>query len=292
MNDQWDGSLNRSPHWRSVATVIDDFGDHFQVKRCCWCRRWLRVGMENFVPRARFENGMVKLWDSACRPCRRIKQRRYYANTPEQRRKARRKAWETRRNTDPVKLERRRASNRKYQRRMRKQNPAVVREQSQAYYERIRKDPAKWAAHLERQRLNYRLRRERLGLPVTRRAPGQQAHTSGVGPEIPGEPLFRFVVAHVDRRLQQMVWENELEAVEKLGVSDKTLREWRRRRRKVVRAETADRLFTNMGVSWWDVYPKPANGHATGCSRDVLRYIDEAETYIAASLAFTGELVE
>lgn len=105
------------------------------------------------------------------------------------------------------------------------------------------------------------------------------------GDFISAAPLARAVAAY-----QAMnPWFTELELGERIGVSDKTLREWRQGKRKSVHEDLADVVMTRMGWNWFDVYQPPPNGHPYGRPQDVLRYIDDVVDYLKTVKAFTGE---
>lgn len=48
---------------------------------------------------------------------------------------------------------------------------------------------------------------------------------------------------------------------ERLGISDKTLREWRAGARPSVQFDLADRILTRLGWLWWDVWQEGGPGH-------------------------------
>ena len=284
----WDGSMNHAPHWRTQMDVVDDFGNLIRVRRCASCRHWLLACEENFHAIERRPSGHVARWLSWCRPCERERKReRKRKMTPEQRRAEYEKTYAAIK-ADPERYARMKEGHRRAAERWRKTEG--YRESKRRYKRRVQADPKRREAYNENQRMAYRLRRERKGLPV--KDPGPiPGHA---GPEIPLGPLFAAVEA-LRERLGIRIEGSGDEYVmfcERLGVSDRTLREWRQDKRNMVRLSTADQILTGVGWNWFDVYCKPANGHKSGRPEDVLRYIDEAEPYIAACLAFEGELVE
>lgn len=277
----FDGSINRVPHFLASATVTDDFGNRYPVRRCGHCRRWLERNEENFGIRERYETGGIKRWDNWCRRCRREAARRYYAEAPEQQQKMKRRAKHHREMEDAVRRARRRERNAAYQRRRRAEDPNREKEAQRRYQEKLKADPVRYARELENRRLAYHLRKERQGQMLKDGGP------AAAGPEIPVGPLFDAV----DRLARRLHLEDE-DVARVCGVSSRTLNDWRNGKRRVTRSETVDRVLGYLKLNWWDLYTKPTNGHASGRPADVLRYIDEAQTYIAASLAFEGELLE
>lgn len=274
----WDGSSTTVPHRSSSTVLVDDFGELCPYRRCAFCRRWLPTCLENFTVVARYESGVVKRWDHACRPCRRQERREYYGSNPEQQAKTKQRQRQRRLNPDVRLKDAERKRNRK--------KTEKDYERDRQHYWETRNDPVKWQRRLEGQRVNYWLRKEREKGAVTI-PPGEDPHA---GTEIIGEPIFQFVSAYVEAGRRGGLWTDDLEAVGELGISDKTLREWRARARRVVRLSTVDRILVATGRNWFDVYQPPSNGHKDGRPRDVLKYIADAEEYFKAVEAFTGEL--
>jgi hypothetical protein len=213
--------------------------------------------------------------NAICLPCQRRKRaenaRRRYAEDPEPNREAGRK-W---RRENPGKAA---ASSRKWRAK---------------YMERLAQDPQLRRRHLELRRIDDKLYRELAGGAWRAVAP---MGNSNEGPWLAVAPLIARLEA-LRRRLGIEVNPAQSDPVyisfcESLGVSDRTMREWRTGERKQAAFGTVDRVLTNTGLLWFDIYEKPANGHKSGRPEDVLRYIDEAQVYIAACLAFEGELVE
>jgi hypothetical protein len=118
-------------------------------------------------------------------------------------------------------------------------------------------------------------------------------------PAMPGGDLLSVapLLVALGRYLERVRWMHgedatEGEALEQLGIDPRSFYDWSRGIRRSVHFDYVDSIMVHAGWNWFDVYEKPANGHKSGRPEDVLRYIADAEAYIAASLAFEGELVE
>lgn len=286
---EWDGSLSYVAHWKATRKITDDLGDLYTVHRCSMCRGWQRACEENFIPVARYDSGVVKRWDTACRSCRRIERRAYYQSSPEQQRKQQERARLARK--DPV----RREKILDYKRRYNRKSPEVRKRQDRVYYAALREDPVRWAKRLADQRMNYRLRKEREGREVrndnVRLGRGRGSEMA----KLPVAPLLAFlepkaiVYEGLGKNFKISLKEREARWAEVMGVSLKTYFEWREGVRKTAQFDTVDRLLVTNNVNWHDVYGPPANGHKAGRPQDVLCYIAEAEEYLRTVKVFVGE---
>jgi transcriptional regulator with XRE-family HTH domain len=78
------------------------------------------------------------------------------------------------------------------------------------------------------------------------------------GAEVPIDPLLREI-EKLRKRLGVTVDKGQHESdfesfCESLGVSDRTIRDWRAGNRSMVRMATVDRILTNTDWHWWDVW--------------------------------------
>lgn len=111
--------------------------------------------------------------ESTCKTCRRHQVQAYDAAHPEKaqerrdrwrkrnpdRDKAVRKATYERVKNDPVRLEQRRAWQREYQRRKRREQAELVAQQQREYRARVKQDPERYERMLANARMSYRLRK-------------------------------------------------------------------------------------------------------------------------------------
>jgi hypothetical protein len=282
MAKDWDGSW--TPAHRANRDVVDDFGVLVKVRRCSLCRRWLEASIENYSVR----NIAKGDFQHNCLECRRVRARiENISPEARERRRLKRRAQYRKDELDAERVAYRRARQREAQRRWRARHPERAKEVSRNWREREKADPKKRKRYIERNRMRHYLQREREGKPLVI---AERLMSSGRGPELIAEPLHEKAVRFA---AQLPEWMTEADKSEVLGISDKTLREWSTGRgRKMVRADVAERVIIGMEMLWFDVWEKPANGHKDGRPADVLRYIDDANVYIAACLAFEGELVE
>jgi hypothetical protein len=119
---------------------------------------------------------------------------------------------------------------------------------------RLAIDPEYREAFIEAKRMRERLWRERNGVSL-RVADG--VVTTG-GAEVPIDPLLREI-EKLRKRLGVTVDKGQHESdfesfCESLGVSDRTIRDWRAGNRSMVRMATVDRILTNTDWHWWDVW--------------------------------------
>lgn len=89
------------------------------------------------------------------------------------------------------------------------------------------------------------------------------------GPEIPVGPLLQFVDGVVKREglefgtnAPHSANQTRQEVVcERLGVDPRRLSAWRSGEAATTRADLADRVMTNAGAFWWEVWPEGSDGH-------------------------------
>jgi hypothetical protein len=275
----WDGSTNFKSHYRSAAIVVDDLGEQRFVHRCSRCRGWFEASTEHFYPAERSKSGQVLKWHSFCRSCFGVRRKAWIAAKPVNELKEHyRKHYESVRST-PERAERRRAKNREAQRRYRK--TAAYKATKKRYRDKVSQDPVKRAREAESRRMRERLRREKQGYELVVHDRDVQSHP---GSEMIVGPLRDVVL----RRVNEEIGEEDYAAV--VGVTARTLNRWKKPH-AVTRSGDVDAALCAMNLNWWDVYEKPKNGHKDGRPEDVLRYIADAEVYVAACIAFEGELV-
>jgi hypothetical protein len=176
--------------------------------------------------------------------------------------KANVRAAEEQRRKDPVQLAAIQAKQRAWTKQHERSNPEGVKAQRKRYWKKLKQEPARFIAQRETARINYRLRRERAGLPVRPpRSLPQGAIRQGSGPRrLPAAPLVALIDRLVDQRAAVEVfgidrYHSGVEAVcADLGVSSRTVRRWRLAEIVEVNVGVAERVLMNAGVEWYNVY--------------------------------------
>lgn len=196
---------------------------------CCECRE--TKDLERDFYKARREMlGKPGDWGYQCKGC---KQKQL-------------KALERRQRADPEKGPVLRAYYARLAREWRARNPERDRARRKAYEERLRKDSMRYTRRLENKRIEYRLRAERAGRTVRNLPARMGAEPS---PNLPAPPLAELL----DGMAQQ--YEGGVAALgEALGFSPRNLYGWREGQRPYVKFHVADRILTNAGVAWWEVW--------------------------------------
>jgi hypothetical protein len=159
------------------------------------------------------------------------------------RERERRAARARERNSDPIRREAHRAAARRY-RVVHKDRIAANQKRS---YERRKKDPERWQAYLDLQRMNYRLRMERAGKPVRRlvKAQGGYRPTAAQhGGQIERVPAGPFV-GWLERTFNGH--SSSIEMAAKLGISDHRIRDLLSGSQESVALHTVDRALTAYG---------------------------------------------
>lgn len=249
--------------------IVDDFGNIGCYRRCSSCYHWLLAEHGNFSPRRRDpESQMVIRWDAYCRPCRNEANRKRLANQPAKVKSvAARRRWQKIK-ADPVKLERRRKQNVVNVRNARQRDPKRDRETQRRYMARLKADPEKWAAYLDRHRINYRLRAEREGREVTRQVPGaSNAYRPRAGGSsdrmLPAEPFREWLTVLMREHT------GPLDISLKTGIGERVIRRILNEAHPTVTMTTADCALTHYGRSvpvngygpvtfLWDLWPELA----------------------------------
>lgn len=287
MPKEWDGSWTK--RWLSTRSLTDDYGDVVRYRHCRDCHSWYVESAQNFMVKKRGRDGSVTMFDAICREHRRIASAKQRARRPPERRKAIYRAHYEAEIADAARHERRKARMRAAQKRYREKDLDKAHEIQRRSVAKMKLDPVRYKKRLEDNRLNHHLRQEREGRYAR---PQVEPKTFG-GPEISYAPLLVLV----ERYLKRVQWmggdkSSEKRALKDLGLEPRTLYGWRKGERQAARLDLADRVIGRLGLNWFDCYEKPANGHKNGRPEDVLRYIDDAQVYIAACLAFTGEMLD
>ena len=236
---------------RSLRTVYTVMARAAEMRRCSDCGEFQPTTEAFYRDRTRTAKTGRESFMRICKEChkRRVRER------------------ERRRKDDPQQRERFIAERRRWQKDWRKRNRERVRRYWAAYYARLRRDPERWRAYLEDQRIDYRLRRERQGHPLADPGPGG----SKTGGMLPIGPFLRNVVEpayHEARFVLDAGRPGELKAagsIEEyvanlLGTHERQVWRWREES-AAVSAEVAERAWNALGLNWWDVYEPGDEGY-------------------------------
>ena len=145
------------------------------------------------------------------------------------------------------------ATDRAYRKRVPEKAQAWARAASRRRYKKMMGDSLLHAQYCEDMRLRHRLRAEAEGRQVRQVRPRVSQPTSSR--VLPAAPLVALVDSIVDAR------EGTAGSIcRDLGVSERTVREWRSPG-ATVRVGTAERILLNAGVDWSDCYPAEYAAH-------------------------------
>jgi len=240
---------------RFVYMAVRD-GKPCRLKVCSICGEAKLITDDKaseFSPNTRRADGSIKSYRPQCKPCfsaackvrrdGRIEMARAIA------RHNYRKAMR-----DPVRKKARRAQDAKRQREYRKDpvKRAVMNAHTKAWIQRKRaEDPTYFA---EYQRMQYRLQIEREGRKLSTRPVVTGLRGADDLPKLPAEPLAKLLAEHVER-----AWQGDehtaQSTLERLGVNERSYREWLTGVRTLVQFNVADRVLTRLGISWDEVWP-------------------------------------
>lgn len=202
------------------------------VRRCWSCREVRPFPEEFYAARASGER------DHRCKQCAREQAQR----------------WVEEVRTDPARLAEFRERRAEQMRQWRARNPDRVYALNVAYHARLAQDPERYAARLEANRMDYRLRRERAGYHVP---PVKESSPSLREPSLPAAPLATALVSYLRRNAPLNPETGEPLAnpvLEGMGIEPRTFYAWRVGERASVRFAVVDRALTAMGLNWWDVW--------------------------------------
>lgn len=158
------------------------------------------------------------------------------------------------------------ADDKAYQARWRREwnaaNPERRRAAWERWYAKVMADPDAHAKRRELARMDYRLKREREGVPLDQQRRIRAPVT--LRPErlrLPSRPLAEFVdgLAAREAKLNSLPGETWVPAVgeicSRLGVSDRLLRRWRTGT-EAVSVEVAERVVFRAHADWEQIWPK------------------------------------
>lgn len=211
--------------------------DGVLMRRCSGAHhegdRWLPLDDSRFAASARHPDGSVKRYDYRCKACRSA-----YVT-----------AYDKRMRSDPVKGPGYRARRNAMQDSFRARHPELARAYGRAWKRRLKADAVRYAAYLADQRINYKLRRERAGLPVKARgsgsAVGAHREPSGRGADLDGRPVEPLALWYAALRAQDRREVDEIAAV--MQVNERILNRIARREYPRVTLAVADALVWGYG---------------------------------------------
>lgn len=154
--------------------------------------------------------------------------------------------------------------------RWRKNNPDKYREARRRQRERIKADPKRHAEYRENQRINYRLRKERAGVPLDQIKPAQvlvQARERGG--MLPTGPLARAIDQFAARNDV-----TEKNAPSTVGAHLRQINAWRDGTYAEVQMVVASRVLDHIDMFWWEVW-SPEDPEAHGRAYTVFEGDDE-----------------
>jgi len=144
-----------------------------------------------------------------------------------------------------------RARRAELQRRWREQNPERYAEQKRRKRERLRSDPEQRRRAQENRRIDYRLQREREGVPLE--AGWRKANSTKFpdrGGRLPAAPLGEAIVAAAERAGLSLA-----QFCDECGVHERSVYAWTHGERKSVHLYVALAIVTRAGLLWHDVWP-------------------------------------
>lgn len=212
------------------------------VRRCYRCEGVFPLSSEHFYAGRPGEG--VQSFDYRCKACARAESQRRYREQM----------------ADAVRAEQRRLKNREHQQRYKSRHPERTRESARRSAERTMRDPAKHRRRLETQRIAAALRRERKTGKLRQRAAPQGMRFSTEGEAVgllPALPLARAIERLIANDHLRLVGDDQSHAeaiCEGLGIDSRNLRAWLSGERAEVQGDIVDRILTNAGWHWWDVY--------------------------------------
>lgn len=210
--------------YHATRLVTDDHGDAVALQfRCPSCMRW----------------SSLKRW---CTDCDGWRKRSRRQADPEAAREYWAESRRRRHETNPLAAEQERKRNRRARAARREANlereRALSRARHKRYMAKVRQDPERHAAYLDRMRMWHA---EREGL-VPKEAPRRKGDIKlGVLP-------LSYHVAHA------VTVSEETPLANAAGVTTRLFRSWREGKRKLVEWDTADRVLVALGHQWWEVF--------------------------------------
>lgn len=203
-------------------------------KGCARCWRTLPLTKEHFTTAGWNRTGKRRRWDSYCKLCR-----------CEHQREVRQRVKES-----PYALKLHRKKKAANERKRRARNPERCHAAQHSWYQRMKQDPERYAAYLERRRMNHRLREEQRGRVVTRSAStAKMSHN----------PRHRLPVAPLIGFLDRLAI-SDGEVGRRSGLNQRQV--WRiRHEAQNVELKVADAIVTGVGeftlTDVWDVCDLP-----------------------------------
>lgn len=152
-------------------------------------------------------------------------------------------------------------------RRHREANPEAYYEAQRRYREKVLSDPRKAKEWRENNRIYHRLWRQRRGIQSRVSTPEEYRRIAGIefGGHIPATALAALIDRMIERETLDIPGSYGAQEIvcERLGLSTRTLFDWRSGKRRSVQFDIADRVLTRAGLFWWDVWEPGDEGYET-----------------------------
>lgn len=198
-----------------------------KTRKCRKCGRRKALTAEHFDPLKPYADGTPQFrWQ--CVDCRRAAHKAHHAEVL----------------ADPERRRRMKERVRKNGQAWKRNNRERDHELQKGYRERVKADPARRERRNAENRMTYRLKRIRAGLPVKMAPRG-----SATGPRLPAGPLKVVLSRRISRNCAT------LESLcEDWGVNPREVRAYLSGERSQINASKADEYLTALGLHWWDVW--------------------------------------
>lgn len=255
------GTAHHGLHYKqALRTVVDDVGTEGRYRRCTECTRW-QEEETSFSPMSRNEDGTVKRFYVVCRACMAARARARAKADPEAYRALRREEYRLNM-LDEEKRRKRREEENERRRRFRRENPekarAMDRAKNKRLYAKLRQNPEKYREFRDKQKIDYYIRKaQKNGGEIEMPQRDPQANRRSHGEvftnknKIPSRPLLEAL----DRILaREQPSDQESFVAARFGTSTRRLYEWRRGRETGVSLLLVDKILTESGLMWWEVW--------------------------------------
>lgn len=228
---------------RTRKTYVDKNGRRKRI--CRICKRHLALNARNFSPSRRDrQTGRVEQWSYECKRCA----------------VAKKALWKrTVRETKPEHYKRVKARHLAYQKRWREENPEKVKAAAKRRAAAVKADPQRHARELERRRIEWALRAERLGIKQKKKL-ARAKRVNEPARRLPAEPLVRLVERLVDQRravaglLEDADRPTTDSVCQDIGLAARDFRRMKTGEQATANIGLIERVLLNAGVDWYEVY--------------------------------------
>lgn len=249
-------------HKQRTRMVVDDFGNAVMYqRRCPDCLRWLPLSFDHFAPR---NDDLAQGMDGRCLVCCRVNGALRRERDPERARRLARERYRHKAAADPEWARARNRRSREAAERRRALDPEGWRKQRQAgqkrRWARVKADPERHAALMEKQRMDARLRRERReGITLNeirrRRAKRTVPDRAVTMPALQLALAIDGAAAREAGPVDENNHGGRLAAVcLRCELNERTVWAWRTGERPRVELAVADRVLVALELLWWDIW--------------------------------------